>query len=125
MNDIGVFAIKFVAIGFAVAMFAMNLAVVLTWVDRRQGAMIQDRVGPNRAVAWLPTPIAQALAMGPALLLAGGVLAYCFTHEVQGVAQEQRGMLFSQLAVLLTWISGCLIASKVKARGPRSSFDLW
>jgi NADH-quinone oxidoreductase subunit H len=125
MNDIGVFAIKFVAIGFAVAMFAMNLAVVLTWVDRRQGAMIQDRVGPNRAVAWLPTPIAQALAMGPALLLAGGVFAYCFTHEVTGAAQEQRGMLFSQLAVLLTWLTGCLISSKVKARGPRSSFDLW
>ena len=28
----------------------MNVAVILTWVDRRQGAMIQDRVGPNRAV---------------------------------------------------------------------------
>jgi NADH-quinone oxidoreductase subunit H len=125
MNDIGVFAIKFVAIGFAVAMFAMNLAVVLTWVDRRQGAMIQDRVGPNRAVAWLPTPLAQVMALGPALLLAGGVFAYCYTHEVQGAAQEQRGMLFSQLAVLLTWLTGCLIASKVKARGPRSSFDLW
>jgi NADH-quinone oxidoreductase subunit H len=125
MNDIAVFAIKFVAIGFAVAMFAMNLAVVLTWVDRRQGAMIQDRVGPNRAVAWLPTPLAQVMAVGPALLLAGGVIGYCFTHEVKGVAQEQRGMLFSQLAVLLIWLTGCVIASKVKARGPRSSFDLW
>jgi NADH-quinone oxidoreductase subunit H len=122
MNDIGVFAIKFVAIGFAVAMFAMNLAVVLTWVDRRQGAMIQDRVGPNRAVAWLPTPIAQALALGPAVLLALGVWVYCWKFEVTGAAQEQRGMLFSQLAVLLTWLTGCVIASKVKARGPRSSF---
>jgi NADH-quinone oxidoreductase subunit H len=125
MNDIGVFAIKFVAIGFAVAMFAMNLAVVLTWVDRRQGAMIQDRVGPNRAVAWLPTKLAQALAMGPALLLAAGVIAYTLKFEVTGAAQEQRGMLFSQLAVLLIWLTGCVIASKVKARGPRSSFDLW
>jgi NADH-quinone oxidoreductase subunit H len=125
MNDIGVFAIKFVAIGFAVAMFAMNLAVVLTWVDRRQGAMIQDRVGPNRAVAWLPTKLAQVMALGPALLLAAGVLGYTFQHEVTGVAQEQRGMLFSQLAVLLIWLTGCVIASKVKARGPRSSFDLW
>ena len=35
------------------------MAVVLTWVDRRQGSMIQDRVGPNRAVAWIPTFIAQ------------------------------------------------------------------
>ncbi|HKY41068.1 MAG TPA: complex I subunit 1 family protein [Polyangiaceae bacterium] len=125
MNDIAVFAIKFVAIGFAVAMFAMNLAVVLTWVDRRQGAMIQDRVGPNRAVAWLPTKLAQAMAVGPALLLAASVIGYCFTHEVKGAAQEQRGMLFSQLAVLLIWLTGCVIASQVKARGPRSSFDLW
>jgi NADH-quinone oxidoreductase subunit H len=125
MNDIALFAIKFVAIGFAVAMFAMNLAVVLTWVDRRQGAMIQDRVGPNRAVAWIPTPIAQGLALGPALLLAAGVVGYCFKFEVSGAAQEQRGMLFSQLAVLLIWLTGCVIASKVKARGPRNSFDLW
>jgi NADH-quinone oxidoreductase subunit H len=125
MNDIALFAIKFVAIGFAVAMFAMNLAVVLTWVDRRQGSMIQDRVGPNRAVAWLPTPIAQGLALGPAVLLAAGVVGYCFKFEVTGAAQEQRGMLFSQLAVLLIWLTGCVIASKVKSRGPRNSFDLW
>jgi NADH-quinone oxidoreductase subunit H len=125
MNDIALFAIKFVAIGFAVAMFAMNLAVVLTWVDRRQGAMIQDRVGPNRAVAWIPTPIAQGLAVGPALLLAAGVIGYTLKFEVEGAALEQRGMLFSQLAVLLIWLTGCVIASKVKARGPRSSFDLW
>jgi NADH-quinone oxidoreductase subunit H len=125
MNDIAIFAIKFVAIGFAVAMFAMNLAVVLTWVDRRQGSMIQDRVGPNRAVAWLPTPIAQGLAMGPAVLLALGVLVYCYKNEVTGPALEQRGMLFSQLAVLLFWLTGCVIASKVKVRGPRNSFDLW
>ncbi len=125
MNDIALFAIKFVAVGFAVAMFAMNLAVVLTWVDRRQGSMIQDRVGPNRAVAWIPTSVAQGLALGPALLLAVGVLAYCFKFEVAGPAQEQRGALFSHLAVLLLWLTGCVIASKVRARGPRSKFDLW
>src|SRR6478609_4218535 len=95
------YVIKFGLLGFAVAMFAMNVAVVLTWVDRRQGSMIQDRVGPNRAVAWLPTPIAQGLAVGPALLVAVGVLGYCFKHEVEGPALESRGLLFSQLAVLL------------------------
>jgi len=119
------YVIKFGLLGFAVAMFAMNLAVVLTWVDRRQGSMIQDRVGPNRAVAWLPTPIAQGLAMGPAVLLAVGVLGYCFKHEVEGPALEQRGIVFSQLAVLLLWMTGAVISSKVKARGPRNSFDLW
>src|SRR5580700_3461140 len=31
-------------------MFVLNVAALLTWVDRRQGALIQDRIGPNRAV---------------------------------------------------------------------------
>ena len=31
-------------------MFVLNLAAILTWADRRQSAMIQDRIGPNRAV---------------------------------------------------------------------------
>jgi len=30
--------------------FVLNLAAILTWADRRQGSMIQDRIGPNRAV---------------------------------------------------------------------------
>ncbi len=30
--------------------FLFNVAALLTWLDRRQSAMIQDRIGPNRAV---------------------------------------------------------------------------
>ena len=30
--------------------FVLNVAGVLTWLDRRQSAMIQHRIGPNRAV---------------------------------------------------------------------------
>jgi NADH-quinone oxidoreductase subunit H len=30
--------------------FLFNVAALLTWNDRRQGAIIQDRIGPNRAV---------------------------------------------------------------------------
>jgi NADH-quinone oxidoreductase subunit H len=30
--------------------FTLNVAAILTWADRRQSAMIQDRIGPNRAV---------------------------------------------------------------------------
>jgi len=125
MNEVLLFTLKFVVIGFAVAMFAMNLAVILTWADRRQGAMIQDRVGPNRAVAWIPTKLAQALALLPALALAAAVLGFFFKFEATGLIRERRAMLFSQLAVLLIWLTGCVIASRVKSRGPRSSFDLW
>jgi NADH-quinone oxidoreductase subunit H len=30
--------------------FVLSVGALLTWVDRRQSAMIQDRIGPNRAV---------------------------------------------------------------------------
>jgi NADH-quinone oxidoreductase subunit H len=35
---------------FIMVFFVLNVAGVLTWADRRQSAMIQHRIGPNRAV---------------------------------------------------------------------------
>ena len=33
--------------------FVMNMAAISVWADRRQSAMVQDRVGPNRAVVYV------------------------------------------------------------------------
>src|SRR3954452_2162423 len=92
----------FVLKAFVVVMFAMNVAVVLTWVDRRQGAMIQDRIGPNRAVAWIPTVIAQGIALGPAVLVAAAVGLVVIKFEPPPAELGARAMLFSQLGILFT-----------------------
>jgi NADH-quinone oxidoreductase subunit H len=36
--------------------FAISLAAVLTWMERRQSAMMQDRIGPERANLWPARP---------------------------------------------------------------------
>src|SRR5947209_15953762 len=37
-----------------IILFVMPLASILTWMERRQSAMMQDRLGPNRANFDLP-----------------------------------------------------------------------
>src|SRR6476646_10989635 len=34
---------------FLIALLVMPLASIMTWMERRQSAMMQDRLGPNRA----------------------------------------------------------------------------
>jgi NADH-quinone oxidoreductase subunit H len=108
---------------FAVVMFGMNLGVVLTWADRRQGAMIQDRVGPNRAVAWIPTRAAQAALLLPALGATAALLGFVFLNDAAGQERSGLAMLFSQLAILFMWVTALVIAGRIRSRGPRSSFD--
>ena len=108
-----------------VVLVFMHVAVFLTWADRRQGAMIQDRIGPNRAVVWLPTPMAQGMAFGPAVLVSAGILFFVLGTEVSDAQRANYGVLFSQLAILFTWLTGIVIAGKVRQRGAKNSFDAW
>lgn len=110
---------------FFMVMFGMNVAVILTWADRRQGAMINDRVGPNRAVAWLPKRLAQGMVLGPAVLIAAAVLGYVYTHKVEGAPRLGRALLFSQLAIFALWAVLLAIGGRVARRGVKNSFDAW
>ena len=109
----------------AVVMFSMNVAVVLTWADRRQGAMFNDRVGPNRAVIFLPARLVQALALLPALAATGLVLTSLVASPAIGPDRTGRAMLFTQLAILFLWLTGLFIAGRIRNRGPRGSVDLF
>ena len=109
-----------------VVMFGMNVAVIMTWVDRRQGAMIQDRVGPDRAVVWLPTWLARPLVVVPALAAAGGVMAMAFLDkQSRGEAPVSMGraIIFSQLAVFMTWATLAAVVAHVRRRGAESPLD--
>src|SRR5260221_837124 len=108
---------------FFVVMFAMNVAVILTWADRRYGALLQDRVGPERAVVWLPRRIAQALAFLPGLAVAGAVIGFVWTNKDDVSSKAGDAVLLSQGAIFMTWFTGLVIAGAVKRRGPRSAFD--
>ena len=46
-------------------LFFLSMAALGPWADRRQSAMIQDRVGPNRAVAYLPSTAARFIVLLP------------------------------------------------------------
>ncbi len=115
------FALK----GFAVVMFAMNLGVILTWVDRRQGSMIQDRVGPNRAAIPVPGKILQGALVAPALLAVAAILYLLLGTEVEDEARTSRALTFSQLAILATWVTALVIAGRVRVRGAKNSFDVF
>jgi NADH-quinone oxidoreductase subunit H len=120
--------VKIVAVILAMI---MPLAIMLTWADRRLGAMIQDRVGPNRAVIWLPTPVAQGAAVGPALGAAALIAFLAFGYVVgfgeppKGDARATAAAIFGHLAIFMTWATFAVISGLVVRRGARSSLDLW
>jgi NADH-quinone oxidoreductase subunit H len=109
-----------------VVMFGMNLGVICTWVDRRQGALIQDRVGPDRAVIFLPTMLARGLVLLPALAAAAAVL-FLAVQDKQGRGEDPasmgRAILFSQLAVFLAWATVASMVAHVRRRGAESGLD--
>lgn len=116
-----------IAVGMALfyALFAMNTAVILTWADRRQGAMIQDRVGPNRAVIFLPGKLAAAAVLMPALGAAVGVIAWALHADVEPDSRGATALLVSQLAIFFTWVTAVSIGGRIRVRGVTSSFDLF
>jgi NADH-quinone oxidoreductase subunit H len=122
-----------------VILFLLNTAAVATWADRRQSAMVQDRVGPNRAVVQLPTFAARlAVMLLPAVLCAyvlwaaipeGALSSLGFGgwakrfhdpgHELQFTA------IVLQIAVLIGWVTAILICASARAKKATAGLELW
>src|SRR5512142_2619467 len=90
---------------FLALLFCMPVAVLLTWADRRQGAMIQDRVGPNRAVIFMPGKLAAFLVTAPGLVVAACALGWAWFNKVEGDTNTIVGVLSSQMAIASVWIT--------------------
>jgi len=119
MTGAGIFVVTIKVV--IVIMFLLNMAAISVWADRRQSAMIQDRVGPNRAVVYLPSLAARAIVFLPGILVAG-VLNWSFWQDVPGVelARITTGV---ELAILLGWFSLLVLSAHVRRHGPENGFD--
>lgn len=110
---------------FVVVLLGLNIAGLLTWADRRMRTAIQDCIGPNRAVAYLPTKVAQGLAVGPAVAIAAGVVGFVLKFRLDDAspARTARAALFTHLALAAIWVTGLIIGGLVRRRGIKNSFD--
>jgi NADH-quinone oxidoreductase subunit H len=125
MTSLTVLIIVTVKVVFLALLFCMPVAVLLTWADRRQGAMIQDRVGPNRAVIFMPGKLAAFLVFVPALAVAALALAWAQFNKIEGHTSVILAVVSNQLAIASVWATLFVIAGRVRVRGVINSFDLF
>src|SRR5690349_478594 len=97
-----------------VLLFVINTAALLTWGERRQSAMIQDRIGPNRAVIYLPGMLLKAVVLlgGAGLAAAAAGYAWLASKRSEPVRLDV-GFVLTELAVLLAWM-GIIIARRAQ-----------
>jgi NADH-quinone oxidoreductase subunit H len=108
--------------------FFLNMAAVAIWAERRQSAMVQDRVGPNRAVFFLPSNAARLIVLLPPTFL-GALAVLPAVPFFPAYANLQLPYAFqvltvtAQLAVLVGWVSLALLAGVVRRSGAINAFE--
>lgn len=110
--------------GFAICMFALNVGVILTWVERRWRGMIQDCIGPNRASIPLPGKVAAiGLAAGPGLTAAAAVLGIAALVHVQELDKATFGGVFLQGGIFMLWLTVAAISRAARRDGARNGVE--
>ncbi len=114
--------------------FFLTMAAVGIWGDRRQAAMVQDRVGPNRAVFNLPSMVVRGIVLLPPTLLAALAVLPAVApllppwlfpayHDIRPASAFEILTDTIQLAVLVGWVSLVLLAGTVRRSGAINAFE--
>jgi len=102
--------------------FPLLLAPLCIWADRRQSAMIQHRIGPNRAVVNLPVMIVRGILVAPAVLAGvGAVVGLGPTGNAR--ASLERTLIATELAVLVGWLFLVVLSWRIRLRGPNNKIE--
>lgn len=102
-------------------MFLLNMAAISIWADRRQSAMVQDRVGPNRAVVHVPSHALRAIIFFGSVLVAAP-FGFLFWRRAPGIelARITTGV---EVAILVGWFTLMLLSAHVRRNGPENALD--
>jgi len=101
-----------------VLLFAINTAALLTWGERRQSAMIQDRIGPNRAVIFLPGMVLKVLVVLLGAAAAGALGSYGWIASKRSEpVRLDVGFTLTELAVLLGWMGVLAVRRSQRKKG--------
>jgi NADH-quinone oxidoreductase subunit H len=101
-----------------VLLFVVNTAAILTWGERRQSAMIQDRIGPNRAVIYLPGWLFKILSLAVGFGLAAAVAAYALLAMKRPESiRLDAGFGLTELAVFLAWFGLVVLRRQALQKG--------
>jgi len=103
-----------------VIMFLLNMAAVGVWADRRQSAMLQHRVGPNRAVVFVPSNALRGVLF---LTTAAFAAAVAIPMWWRTYSHPQYMTVTIEIAVLVAWFSLLLLCNHVRRNGADNTFD--
>jgi NADH-quinone oxidoreductase subunit H len=107
---------------FLMVGFLLQMAALTTWADRRQGAMVQDRVGPNRAVFHLPSIVVRAIVVFVPAVCAT-LAGFAAIRGQGGPAAGEAALMGAELSILVGWFSLLVLCFIVRRQGAWNSFD--
>jgi len=101
--------------------FILNFAGLSVWADRRQSALLQHRVGPNRAVVKVPSNPLRLVIAGAAVAI-GAPFGFFFWNAAPGLEQA-RMTTGLEVAILVGWFWMLLLSNHVRKHGADNGFD--